>query len=43
VREVRLELEFKQYEACGDKMRGVYRPRGLLAFAVAAKEYVRVL
>jgi hypothetical protein len=43
VREVRLELEFKQYEACGDKMREVYRPKDLLTFAAAAKEYVKIL
>ncbi len=43
VREVRLELEFKQYETYEEKMREVYRPKGLLAFAAAAKEYVRIL
>ncbi len=43
VRETRLELEFSRYETYGDKMREVYRPRGLLAFAAAAREYVRVL
>jgi hypothetical protein len=43
VREVRLELEFKQYETCGDKMRGVHRPKGLLTFAAAAKKYVKIL
>jgi hypothetical protein len=43
VKEVRLELEFKRYEAYEDKMREVYRPKGLLAFAAAAREYVRVL
>jgi hypothetical protein len=43
VREVRLELEFKQYEVYEDKMREVYRPKGLLAFAAAAREYVRIL
>jgi hypothetical protein len=26
-----------------EKMREVYRPKGLLAFAAAAREYVRVL
>jgi len=43
VREVRLELEFKRYEEYEEKMREVYRPKGLLAFAAAAREYVRVL
>ncbi len=43
VREVRLELEFKRYETYEDKIREVYRPRGLLAFAAAAKEYMRIL
>ncbi len=43
VREVRLELEFKRYETYGDKIREVYRPKGLLAFAAAAREYVRIL
>jgi hypothetical protein len=43
VKEVRLELEFKRYETYGDKMREVYRPKGLLAFSTTAKEYVRVL
>jgi len=43
VREVRLELEFKRYEAYEDKTREVYRPKGLLAFTTAAREYVRIL
>ena len=43
VRKVKLELEFKRYEAYEDKMREVYRPKGLLAFAAAAGEYVRIL
>ena len=43
VREVKLELEFKRYETYEDKMREVYRPKGLLAFTTAAREYVRVL
>jgi hypothetical protein len=42
-REVRLELEFKRYETYEDKTREVYRPKGLLAFAATAKEYVRIL
>jgi hypothetical protein len=43
VREVRLELEFKRYEEYEEKMREVYRPKGLLAYTTAAREYVRML
>jgi hypothetical protein len=43
VRETRLELEFKRYETYEDRIREVYRPKGLLAFTTAAKEYVKVL
>jgi hypothetical protein len=43
VREVKLELAFSRYEVYEDKIREVYRPKGLLAFAAAAKEYVRLL
>jgi len=43
VRESRLELAFSRYETYGDKMREVYRPKGLLAYATAAREYVRIL
>ncbi len=43
VKEVRLELEFKRYETHEDKMREVYRPKGLLAYTTAAREYVRIL
>jgi hypothetical protein len=43
VKEVKLELEFSRYETYGDKTREVYRPKGLLAFTTAAREYVRVL
>jgi hypothetical protein len=42
-REVKLELEFKRYEVCEEKIREVYRPKGLLTFTLAAKEYVRIL
>ncbi len=42
-REVRLELEFKRYEVYEEKMREVYRPKGLLAFTTATREYVRLL
>ncbi len=43
VKEVKLELEFKRYETYEEKIREVYRPKGLLTFTVAAREYVRVL
>jgi hypothetical protein len=43
VREVKLELEFKRYETYEDKTKEVYRPKGLLAFSTAAREYVRIL
>ncbi len=43
VKEVKLELAFSRYDTYEDKIREVYRPRGLLAFAAAAKEYVRIL
>jgi len=43
VKETKLELEFKRYEVYEDKTREVYRPKGLLAHATAAREYVRLL
>jgi hypothetical protein len=43
VKEVKLELEFKRYETYEEKIREVYRPKGLLAFAVTAREYVRLI
>jgi hypothetical protein len=43
VKEVKLELEFKRYETYEEKTREVYRPKGLLAFTAAAKEYVKIL
>ena len=43
VREVRLELEFSRYETYEKKIREVYRPKGLLAYTTAAREYVRLL
>jgi len=43
VNETKLELEFKRYEVYENKTRETYRPKGLLAFAAAAKEYVRLL
>jgi hypothetical protein len=43
VKETKLELVFSRYETYEDKIREVYRPKGLLAYAAAAKEYVRIL
>jgi hypothetical protein len=43
VKEVKLELVFSRYETYEDKTREVYRPKGLLAFTTAAREYVRLL
>jgi hypothetical protein len=43
VKEVKLELEFSRYETYEDKIREVYRPKGLLAYAAAAREYVRLI
>jgi hypothetical protein len=42
-REVKLELEFKRYETYKEKIREVYRPKGLLAYATATREYVKIL
>ncbi len=43
MKEVKLELEFSRYEEYEEKMREVYKPKGLLAFTTVAREYVRVL
>jgi hypothetical protein len=43
VKEVKLELEFSRYETYEDKTREVYKPKGLLAYATAAREYVKIL
>ncbi|NAZ33646.1 MAG: hypothetical protein GU356_05105 [Pyrobaculum sp.] len=43
VREVKLELEFSRYETYEEKIREVHRPKGLLAFTTAAREYVRLI
>ena len=43
VKAVKLELAFSRYEVYEEKTREVYRLRGLLAFAAAAREYVRLL
>jgi hypothetical protein len=42
VRETRLELAFSRYETYEEKTREVYRPKGLLAYTTAAKEYVKL-
>jgi len=42
-REVRLELEFSRYEVYEEKMREIYRPKGLLAFTAATREYMKIL
>ncbi len=43
VKETKLELTFSRYETYEDKTREIYRPEGLLAFATAAREYVRLI
>jgi len=42
VKEATLELAFSRYEAYEEKIREVYRPKGLLTFTTAAKEYVKL-
>jgi hypothetical protein len=39
----KLELKFSRYEVYEDKIREVYRPKGLWAFTTAAREYVRLI
>ena len=43
VKETKLELEFSRYETYEEKIREVYRPKDLLAFTTAAREYVRLI
>jgi hypothetical protein len=43
VKEVKLELAFSRYEVYEDRIREIHKPKGLLAFAAAAREYVRTL
>jgi hypothetical protein len=43
VKEVKLELAFSRYEVYEGKVREMYRPKGLLAFTTATREYVRLL
>jgi len=42
VKETKLELEFSRYETYEERIREVYRPKGLLAFATAARKYVKI-
>jgi hypothetical protein len=42
VKEVKLELDFVRYEVYEERIKGVYRPKGLLAFSAVAKEYIRI-
>ncbi len=43
VKEVRIEPAFARLEPYEGALREVYRPKGLLAYATAAREYVRIL
>jgi hypothetical protein len=43
VKEAKLELAFSRYEVFEERIREVYKPKGLLAFAAAAREYMRIL
>jgi hypothetical protein len=43
VRETKLELEFSRYETYEDRIREIYRPKGLLAYTTAAREYARLI
>ena len=43
IKAVKLELEYVRHEMYDGKKRGVYRPKGLLAFSTLAKEYVKIL
>ncbi len=43
VKETKLELAFSRYEVYEEKIREVYRPKGLLAFTTTAREYVKIL
>jgi hypothetical protein len=43
VKETKLELTFSRYETYEEKIREIYRPKGLLAFTTTAREYVKLL
>jgi len=42
VSETKLELEFYRYEVYEEKIREVYRPKGLLAYTTTVREYVKL-
>jgi hypothetical protein len=42
-KETKLELAFSRYETYEEKIREIYRPKGLLAFTTTAREYVKLL
>jgi hypothetical protein len=42
-KETKLELTFSRYEIYEEKIREIYRPKGLLAFTTTAREYVKLL
>jgi hypothetical protein len=43
VKEVRIELAFARLGPYEGALREVYRPKGLLAYTTAAREYVRLI
>ncbi len=43
VKETKLVLEFSRYETYEEKIREAYRPKGLLTYTTAAKEYVKLI
>jgi hypothetical protein len=43
VKEVKLELDLVRYEVYEDRLRRLYRPKGLLGFSKASKEYIEIL
>ena len=43
VKETKLKLAFSRYETYEEKIREVYKPKGLLAYATTAKEYVKLI
>jgi hypothetical protein len=42
-KETKLELAFSRYETYEERIREIYRPKGLLAFTTTAREYVKLL
>jgi hypothetical protein len=43
VKAVKLELEFSRHEVYEEKIRGLYRPKDLLAFTTTARKHVKIL